>query len=77
MITVWSKPACVQCVATKNWLNKNDVEYVEKMIADDLDKLEEFRLAGIMQAPIVESDVLDPFSGFRPDLLAQIKVEAA
>lgn len=77
MITLWSQPACVQCAATKRWLNDNGVEYVERQIQEDLEKLEEFRELGIMRAPVVESDMLDPFSGFRPDLLLEIKNGAA
>lgn len=77
MVIVWSKPSCVQCNAVKNWLNKNHIEYVEKQLLDDLEALEAFKDQGIMRAPIVESNVMDPFSGFRPDLLEAIKEEIA
>lgn len=73
MFVLWSKPACVQCNAVKRWFAKEGADYIEKQIMDDLDKLEEFRLLGIMQAPIVEAPGVGTFSGFRPDLLEESK----
>lgn len=73
MITVWSLPSCVQCNAVKRWLQKNEIEYVEKQLMDDLVQLEAFKEQGLMRAPIVESGLVETFSGFRVDLLDKIK----
>lgn len=68
-IVVWSKPACVQCNGVKRWLEKRDVPYVGRQLQDDLDKLEEFKEQGYMQAPIVEGPGGILFSGFNTDEL--------
>ncbi len=35
-ITVYSTPTCAYCVMAKNFLTKNNFEYVEHNVADDL-----------------------------------------
>lgn len=72
-ITVWSKPACVQCNAVKRWLDKNGLAYEEKQLLDHPDVMDEFRDAGFLQAPIVESEHVKTFSGFNTDLLEAIR----
>lgn len=72
MIVVYSKPKCVQCEFTKNYLKEHDVVFVEKDITASNDNLEEAKKTGFSMMPIVVSDTLSAFSGFRIDLLEKL-----
>lgn len=65
-ITVFSKPACVQCDATYRALNKHGLEYTIVDISTDAEALESVKAMGYQQAPVVFADG-DHWSGFRPD----------
>lgn len=65
-ITVYSKPMCVQCDATKRALKKGGLAYSEVDVTEDADALELIKGMGYMQAPVVVTDA-DHWSGFRPD----------
>lgn len=73
-ITVYTKTNCVQCSATKRWLDRRQVPYEEAAAAESPAILEEAQQAGIGQAPIVRlSDqneaTLAMWGGFNPTLL--------
>ena len=65
-ITVYSKPLCVQCDATKRALNKAGVAYDVVDITEDADALARVKSLGYVQAPVVITSA-DHWSGFRPD----------
>ena len=65
-ITVFSKPACVQCDATYRALNKHGLDYTVVDISTDAEALESVKALGYQQAPVVFADG-DHWSGFRPD----------
>ena len=77
-ITVYTKPACPQCITTKRWLAKRGIDHLTVDITDTpaareliVDEL------GYLSAPVVtitdEAGVLvDHWSGFRPDRLADL-----
>ncbi|MDN5601629.1 MAG: glutaredoxin-like protein NrdH [Brachybacterium sp.] len=65
-ITVYSKPLCVQCDATKRALNKAGVAYDVVDITEDADALATVKSLGYVQAPVVITSE-DHWSGFRPD----------
>lgn len=65
-ITVYSKPLCVQCDATKRALNKAGLAYDVIDITEDADALATVKALGYGQAPVVVTDG-DHWSGFRPD----------
>ena len=68
-ITVYTKPACVQCNATYRALDNKGIEYeVLDVTADDA-ALETVKALGYLQAPVVIADD-DHWSGFRPDKIA-------
>lgn len=58
MITVYTKPNCVQCDMTKKFLDKEGLEYsVEDITTPENElQLEYFRAEGYMAAPIVVTD---------------------
>lgn len=77
-ITVYSKPACVQCDATYRALDKKGIEYSIVDISADPEALEMVRGLGYLQAPVVIAGD-DHWSGFRPDQINALaaKVSAA
>src|SRR5699024_1551117 len=78
-ITVYSKPSCVQCDATKRALNKADIPYDVVDITQDARAFEQVKSLGYTQAPVVVTEQ-DHWSGFRPDKvreLAALAIHAA
>ena len=55
-ITVYSKPACVQCDATYRALDKRGLDYTIVDISQDAEALDMVRSLGYMQAPVVVAD---------------------
>lgn len=78
-ITVYTKPSCVQCNATKRALAKMGLDYSEVDLTVDEEALATVKALGYQQAPVVFADG-DHWSGFRPDkikALAQISEKVA
>lgn len=71
MVTVYTKPACVQCNATYRALDAKGVEYRSVDLSRDPDALDVVKAMGYMQAPVVVTDN-DHWSGFRPDKIATL-----
>ena len=65
-ITVYSKPACVQCTATYRALDKVGVHYEVIDLTEDARAMDEVTALGHRQAPVVVNGD-DHWSGFRPD----------
>jgi len=70
-VTVYTKPACVQCNATYRALDRKGIEYKKVDISQDPEALDRIRDLGFMQAPVVITDT-DSWSGFRPDKIEEI-----
>lgn len=70
-VTVYSKPACVQCDATYRALDKRGIEYVVVDISKDDAALELVRSLGYLQAPVVVAGE-EHWSGFRPDRIVAL-----
>ncbi|WP_120004870.1 glutaredoxin-like protein NrdH [Nesterenkonia muleiensis] len=75
-VTVYTKPACVQCNATYRALDKNGVTYKTVDISQDAEALERVRALGYMQAPVVITES-DHWSGFRPDKISGLSSQAS
>lgn len=75
-ITVYSKPACVQCNATYRALDKAGHEYTIVDISLDADARDHVMSLGYLQAPVVIADD-EHWSGFRPDRIAALAERAA
>lgn len=65
-ITVYSKPACVQCTATYRALDKLGHEYTVVDISQDADARDYVMSLGHLQAPVVVAGG-ENWSGYRPD----------
>jgi len=70
-ITVYSKPLCVQCDATKRALNKAGVAYDVVDVTEDAEALAHIKSLGYVQAPVVITGE-DHWSGFRPDKIKAV-----
>lgn len=68
-ITVYTKPACVQCNAVFRSLDKMAVEYERIDISTDPDAREYVMALGYLQAPVVYAGPEQHFSGYRPERL--------
>lgn len=74
MITVYSKPNCTACTATKEALEKHNLEYEEINFMQDPDALDKVIELGFTQAPVVVTEhdgIEDAWSGFEPIRIAQ------
>src|ERR1700755_1368056 len=65
-ITVYTKPACVQCTATYKALDKQCITYDTVDITLDPEARDYVMALGYLQAPVVVAEN-DHWSGFRPD----------
>ncbi|WP_041684883.1 glutaredoxin-like protein NrdH [Renibacterium salmoninarum] len=70
-VTVYTKPACVQCNATYRALDKKGITYQSVDLSQDPEALERVRAFGYLQAPVVVTEQ-DHWSGFRPDKIDAI-----
>ena len=71
MITVYTKPQCVQCDATKRWLDSKGLAYSTIDITEDQEAFDKIVSLGFRAAPVVDSPV-GSWSGFNPDKLSQL-----
>ncbi|QGU08171.1 Glutaredoxin-like protein NrdH [Corynebacterium occultum] len=75
-ITLYTKPACMQCNATKKALDRAGLEYEAVDISLD-DEARDYVLAlGYLQAPVVEVNGKH-WSGFRPERIRELATQAA
>jgi glutaredoxin-like protein NrdH len=65
-VTVYTKPACVQCNATYRALDKQGVAYRKVDITQDAGARDYIMALGHLQAPVVVAGN-QHWSGFRPD----------
>lgn len=66
LVTVYSKPSCVQCTATYRALDIKGITYEVVDLSEDDTALALVQELGYMQAPVVVAGS-DHWSGFRPD----------
>lgn len=70
-ITVYSKPACVQCTATTRALEARGVHYKVIDLTKNNEAFDHVSELGYRQAPVVIAGDVH-WSGFRPDLIGQL-----
>ncbi len=74
-ITVYSKPACVQCTATYKALEKVGIAFDKVDISLDAEARDYVMALGHLQAPVVVAGD-DHWSGFRPDRIKALAASA-
>ncbi|MGD9622359.1 MAG: glutaredoxin-like protein NrdH [Mycolicibacterium sp.] len=65
-VTVYTKPACVQCNATYRALDRQGIDYTTVDIAADPEARDYVMALGYITAPVVIAGS-EHWSGFRPD----------
>ncbi len=70
-VTVYTKPACVQCNATYKALDKRGIDYRTVDITVDAEARDYVMALGYQQAPVVVADE-QHWSGFRPDRIGSL-----
>jgi glutaredoxin-like protein NrdH len=70
-ITVYSKPACVQCTATTRALDARGLAYEVIDLSEDSAALQKVQNMGYRQAPVVVAGE-SHWAGFRPDMIARL-----
>ena len=74
-VTVYTKPACVQCNATFRALDKAGIEYTTVDISVDAAARDYVMALGYLQAPVVVAGN-DHWAGFRPDQIKALADQA-
>lgn len=77
MITVYSKPNCVQCNATYRALDKQGLPYTIVDVTADPDAHLFVQSLGYLQAPVVVVDDDTHWSGHRIELLKSLTASPA
>lgn len=77
VVTLYSKPACPQCVATKRRLDKRGAAYTVVDVTEDADALAFVLGLGYQQVPVVVLESGAHWSGFRPEFIDAAVAEAA
>lgn len=74
MIKVYSKPDCMQCAMTKEFLKQNNVEFEEINVLADEAALELIKSKGFFSLPVVTTNDSFDFAwcGFRIDKLEEL-----
>lgn len=75
-VTVYTKPACVQCNATYKALDKQGIAYDVVDISTSPEARDYVMALGYLQAPVVVAGD-DHWSGFRPDRIKTLANAAA
>ena len=66
-ITVYTKPACVQCTATFRALEKAGIAFETVDLSVDRNALDYVMALGYLQAPVVIVGDDDHWAGYRPE----------
>lgn len=70
-VTVFTKPRCPQCDATKRQLTKLGVPFETVDLSENPSTLEQLQQAGFKQAPVVITPD-NSWTGYRPDLIRSL-----
>ena len=74
-VTVYTKPACVQCNATYKALDRQGIAYDSVDISIDDEARDYVMALGYTQAPVVIAGA-EHWSGFRPDRIKSLNNQA-
>jgi glutaredoxin-like protein NrdH len=72
MTTVYTKPQCVQCDATKRMMDKLGVEYTTVDIIENPAELDKLIEMGYKAAPVVVTAKGESWSGFQPERITSL-----
>jgi glutaredoxin-like protein NrdH len=73
-VTVYTKYGCPQCDMTKRVLDGEGIEYKAINVQDDEEAMHYVKeVLGLTSMPVVVVEGEEPFTGFRPDKLQELK----
>jgi glutaredoxin-like protein NrdH len=72
MVQLYTLPACVQCDATKRYMQRNLIDFEEIKLQEAPGALEMIKEMGHTAAPVVVAGD-SHWSGFRPDMIDTLK----
>lgn len=72
MVQLYTLPSCVQCDATKRYMQRNLIDFEEIKLQEAPGALEKVREMGYTAAPVVMAGD-SHWSGFRPDMIDTLK----
>jgi glutaredoxin-like protein NrdH len=72
-ITLYSKPACVQCNQTKKAFDRKGVEYVVVDLTKDPEAYDKVISMGFKSAPVVIAGD-ESWAGFQPDRINALNI---
>lgn len=67
IVTVFSKPACVQCTATTRAMDQKGIDYNVVDLTEDAEAMDKVRALGYRSAPVVVAGEDNHWGGFNPD----------
>lgn len=68
-VTVYSKPHCVQCIATKRYMSNRGIEFTSVDVTEDQGAFDLITGLGYQQVPVVIAGE-EHWSGFQPEKLS-------
>jgi glutaredoxin-like protein NrdH len=71
MTTVYTKPRCVQCDATKRLMDSLGINYETVDVTEDSDAYDKIVSLGYQSVPVVMTDSAS-WAGFQPDKIATL-----
>ena len=72
MVTVYTKPNCMQCNFTKKYLTEKEIEFQTIDITESEEALAEVKGMGFQAVPVIVTENEEAFYGFQPDRLAKL-----
>jgi glutaredoxin-like protein NrdH len=73
MITVYTRPGCSACTATKVWLNRNRIGYAERDVSVDREAEIAVAELGYTSLPVIVAGNGHHWSGFRLEQLQALR----
>lgn len=71
-VLVYSKPNCMQCNFTKKYLEEKNIPFEMVDVYENESALEKVQELGFKSLPVVVAEGVEPFFGFRPDILEKL-----
>ncbi|WP_448667737.1 glutaredoxin-like protein NrdH [Aerococcus viridans] len=72
MVTVYTKPNCMQCNFTKKYLTEKEIEFQTIDVTESEEALARVKGMGFQAVPVIVAENEEAFYGFQPDRLAKL-----
>lgn len=72
MVTVYTKPNCMQCNFTKKYLTDKEIKFQTIDITESEEALAKVKGMGFQAVPVIVGENEEAFYGFQPDRLAKL-----